>query len=77
MTRFWTKAALNLILAIFLGAFGGLGLAFFMEYLDDKIEKVEDVEDTLDLPVLASVPIMGAVNTEEVPNGSGDEKFQM
>ena len=37
------KKMLNIVLAIFLGAFGGLGLAFFMEYLDDKIEKVEDV----------------------------------
>jgi capsular polysaccharide biosynthesis protein len=68
---------LNLILAIFLGAFGGLGLAFFMEYLDDKIEKIEDVEEILGLPVLASVPVMGAINTEEVPKDSGDEKFQM
>jgi uncharacterized protein involved in exopolysaccharide biosynthesis len=50
------KKMLNLILAIFLGAFGGLGLAFFLEYLDDKIEKVEDVEESLDLPVLASIP---------------------
>jgi polysaccharide chain length determinant protein (PEP-CTERM system associated) len=71
------KKMLNLILALFLGAFGGLGLAFFMEYLDDKIEKVEDVEETLDLPVLASVPVMGAINTEEPSKGSGDEKFQL
>jgi uncharacterized protein involved in exopolysaccharide biosynthesis len=52
------KKRLNLILAIFIGAFGGLGLAFFREYLDDKIEKVEDVEDALGIPVLASLPEM-------------------
>ena len=50
------KKLLNFLLAILLGAFGGLGLAFFVEYLDDKLEKVEDVEKVFQLPVLASVP---------------------
>ena len=50
------KKMLNLLLAVFAGAFGGIGLAFFMEYLDDKLEKVEDVEKCLQLPVLASIP---------------------
>ena len=57
---------LNLMLAIFLGAFGGLGLAFFMEYMDDKIEKIEDVEETLNLPVLASVSIMDSKKTDDL-----------
>jgi uncharacterized protein involved in exopolysaccharide biosynthesis len=52
------KKRLNFLLAIFLGAFGGLGLAFFVEYLDDKLEKVEDVEEVFQLPVLASIPEM-------------------
>jgi uncharacterized protein involved in exopolysaccharide biosynthesis len=52
------KKKLNMVLAIFLGAFGGLGLAFFLEYLDDKIEKVEDVEEALGMPVLGSLPEM-------------------
>jgi uncharacterized protein involved in exopolysaccharide biosynthesis len=50
------KVLLNLILGVFLGAFGGLGLAFFMEYLDDSLEKPEDAESALGLPVLASIP---------------------
>jgi uncharacterized protein involved in exopolysaccharide biosynthesis len=50
------KKLLNLVLGIFLGAFGGLGLAFFMEYLDDSLEKPEQAENALNLPVLASVP---------------------
>lgn len=50
------KKILNLLLALFLGAFGGLGLAFFMEYFNDNLEKVEDVEEYLHLPVLASIP---------------------
>ncbi|RZB33524.1 MAG: hypothetical protein SRB2_03953 [Desulfobacteraceae bacterium Eth-SRB2] len=50
------KVLLNIVLGIFLGAFGGLGLGFFTEYLDDSLEKPEDVERALQLPVLASIP---------------------
>lgn len=50
------KVMLNLALGLFLGAFGGLGMAFFIEYMDDSLEKPEDVEEVLKLPVLASIP---------------------
>jgi uncharacterized protein involved in exopolysaccharide biosynthesis len=50
------KVFLNIILSIFLGSFGGLGLAFFLEYLDDSLENDSDVEECLQLPVLASIP---------------------
>jgi len=50
------KVKLNILLGIFLGGFGGLGLAFFAEYMDDSLEKPEDVEKLLQLPVLASIP---------------------
>jgi capsular polysaccharide biosynthesis protein len=46
----------NRLLAVLLGAFAGLGLAFFLSYLDDSLEMVEDVEEFLELPVLASIP---------------------
>ncbi len=49
------KMMLNLLLALFLGAFGGLGLAFFVDYLDDSLETVEAVEEHLQMPVLLSV----------------------
>lgn len=50
------KVLLNIVLSIFLGGFGGLGFAFLTEYLDDSLEKPEDVEKELQLPVLASIP---------------------
>ena len=59
------KVLLNIVLAIFLGGFGGLGLGFFSEYLDDSLERPEDVERTLQLPVLASIP--------EIEEGTKDE----
>jgi len=48
---------LNLLIGIFLGIFGSLTLVLFIEYLDDRIEKIEDVETELWLPVLASIPV--------------------
>jgi uncharacterized protein involved in exopolysaccharide biosynthesis len=50
------KKFLNLVLGLFLGALGGLGLAFFLHYLDDSLEGVEEIEDALDVPVLISIP---------------------
>jgi len=50
------KVRLNLALGVFLGMFGGLFLAFFMEYLDDSLDRPEDVEQHLNLPVLVSMP---------------------
>jgi uncharacterized protein involved in exopolysaccharide biosynthesis len=50
------KVLLNMVLAFFLGGFGAFGLAFFLEYLNDTLERVEDVENVLQLPVLGSIP---------------------
>ncbi len=49
---------LNMILAIFLGGSGALGLAYLSEHLADSLEKDEDVENLLHLPVLASIPLL-------------------
>ena len=51
------KKALNLILSIVLGLFTGVGLAFFLEYLDQTVHNKEEVDRYLQLPVLAEVPI--------------------
>jgi len=46
---------LNMALGLFLAVFGGLGLAFFLEYIDDKFRKPEQIEKFLELPVLVSI----------------------
>jgi uncharacterized protein involved in exopolysaccharide biosynthesis len=50
------KKMLNMVLGLFLGALGGLGLAFFLEYIDDSLGEIDDVEEQLQLPVLGVLP---------------------
>ncbi len=50
------KKRLNLLLASVLGLFGGGGLAFFVEYLDNTIKKGDELEERFGLPVLGQVP---------------------
>ncbi len=45
----------NLMLAVVLGLFGGIGMAFFVEYLDNTVKSVDEVEGKAGLPVLAVV----------------------
>ncbi|MFH0933254.1 MAG: polysaccharide biosynthesis tyrosine autokinase [Nitrospirota bacterium] len=49
----------NLLLAIITGLFGGIGLAFFVEYLDNTIKTPEDLEKTVSLPSLGVIPNLG------------------
>ncbi len=55
MKPVWPKKGITVLLGVFLGLFGGIGFAFFMEYLDDSLKTAEDVEKRLGLPVLASL----------------------
>jgi capsular exopolysaccharide synthesis family protein len=47
---------LNIILSIIVGLFGGIGLAFFVEYLDNTIKTPEDLEKRVSLPTLGFIP---------------------
>lgn len=48
--------SLNLALGGVLGLMFGLGLAFFLEYMDTTVKSLDDVERFLGVPVLAVVP---------------------
>ncbi len=47
---------MNLLLAMVVGLFLGVGLAFFFEYLDNTIKTPEDVEQLIRLPSFGMVP---------------------
>jgi len=50
------SVALYMILAAIVGVVSGIGLAFFVEYLDTSVKTVDDIEKHLGLPVLAVIP---------------------
>lgn len=50
----------GIALAMALSLTFGIGLAFFLEYLDDTITSIEDVERTLHLPTLTAIPLVGS-----------------
>jgi capsular exopolysaccharide synthesis family protein len=50
------RRTLKLGLGILVGILGGIGLAFFSEYIDHSIRTPAEVEEKLLLPTLASIP---------------------
>jgi capsular exopolysaccharide synthesis family protein len=52
------KKKLNLILALTIGLFGGVGLCFFFDYLDNTVKGPEDVEKLVGLPSLGVIPYL-------------------
>jgi succinoglycan biosynthesis transport protein ExoP len=47
---------LNIILGLIFGLVMGVGLAFFIEYLDTSVKTIDDVERTFQAPVLGVIP---------------------
>lgn len=50
------RVMLNILLGVVVGLVFGVGLAFFIEYLDTSVKTMEDVETFLQVPVLAVIP---------------------
>jgi capsular exopolysaccharide synthesis family protein len=47
---------LNIVLGVIIGLVVGVGLAFFIEYLDTSVKTIDDVERALQSPVLGVIP---------------------
>jgi capsular exopolysaccharide synthesis family protein len=47
---------LNIVLGLVFGLIMGVGLAFFIEYLDTSVKTIDDVERTFQAPVLGVIP---------------------
>jgi capsular exopolysaccharide synthesis family protein len=50
------KIALNIILSIILGLCSGVGLAYFVEYVDTSVKTIDDVETFMEQPVVGVIP---------------------
>jgi capsular exopolysaccharide synthesis family protein len=51
----------SVMAALFLSTLFGMGLALFLEYLDDTIRTTEEVESYLNLPALAAIPTIDSM----------------
>lgn len=63
------KKKLNLLLALLIGLFGGAGLCFLFEYLDDSVKGPEDVEKLAGLPSLGMIPYLPLDQAKEKARG--------
>ena len=61
----WPKPMLNIAAGIIFGLAIGIGMAFFIEYLDTSVKTIDDVEHALNAPVLAVIPQKVGVLMEE------------
>lgn len=61
------QKARNLILSLFIGLVFGLGLVFFLEYLDDTIKDADEAKRIMGLPILAVIPFI--FGREQKKNG--------
>ncbi len=51
----------TILIGFLVSLIGGVGLAFFLEYLDNTVKSVEDVVRVAQLPTLAVIPAINAV----------------
>ncbi len=71
------RFTLNILLSVLIGLMAGVGLAYFIEYLDTSVKTVEDVERHLALPVLGIVPQKVRPLTEEGPDAPHAEAYRV
>ncbi|MBP6005113.1 MAG: polysaccharide biosynthesis tyrosine autokinase [Pyrinomonadaceae bacterium] len=62
--------------AMFLATLFGMGLALFLEYLDDTIRSTEEIENYLQLPALAAIPTFDAMPKRRLALVGADELEQ-
>jgi succinoglycan biosynthesis transport protein ExoP len=71
------RIMLNIILSIMIGLAAGVGLAYFIEYLDTSVKTVDDVERYLGLPVLGVIPQKVRSLLEEGPESPHAEAYRV
>lgn len=74
---FSPRWALNLALSLFVGGVFGVGLAFFIEYLDTSVKTVDDVERHLNTPVIGVIPQKVKPLNQEGPDSPHAESYRV
>lgn len=68
---------MNVFLSLVLGLAAGIGLAYFIEYLDTSVKTVDDVERFLGLPVVGVIPQKVRPLIEEGPDSPHAEAYRV
>jgi polysaccharide biosynthesis transport protein len=68
---------LNITLGLVIGLIAGIGLAFFIEYLDTSVKTLDDVERALQAPVLGVIPQNVGSLLEEGPESPHAEAYRV
>ena len=71
------KVPVYMLLAALIGIVVGVGLAFFIEYLDTSVKTIEDIEKYLSLTVLAVVPRDIAVLIKQKRDSADAEVYRI
>jgi len=71
------RVMLNIILSVMVGLGAGIGLAYFIEYLDTSVKTVDDVEKYLGLPVIGIIPQKVRSLAEEGPESPHAESYRV
>lgn len=69
--------ALNITLGIVFGLIVGVGLAFFIEYLDTSVKTIDDVERAFQAPVVGVIPQNVGILAEEGPESRYAEAYRV
>ena len=71
------KVVLNIGLGVVVGLIMGFGLAFFIEYLDTSVKTIDDVERSLQAPVLGVIPQNVGSILDEGPDSPHAEAYRV
>jgi capsular exopolysaccharide synthesis family protein len=58
----------TILIGLLVSLIGGVGLAFFLEYLDNTVKSVDDVVRIAQLPTLAVIPSINTETTRALPS---------
>lgn len=61
------KGTLNLALGVVLGIVGGIGLAFFFEYLDPRLHTIDQIRTTTEMQIVGTVPELRKRDLRQFP----------
>lgn len=71
------KSAVIIPAGVIVGLIVGLGLAFFIEYLDTSVKTIDDVERALQAPVLGVIPQNVGIIMDEGPESPHAEAYRV